>query len=287
YDVTTKMKYSEILMIVRENELHSVRAMNPCMFQVISTNMVNYHLGGRVRHGSPSIFTRFGFEEPDGSPIKITTHQFRHYVNTLMQEGCVSQLDNAIFSGRKSIQQNDEYNHMTSKAKLALLCKVVGEKSKTLGSLAKIPDLIPMSREAYARRRLPAAHVTDIGFCVHDFTQEPCMYYRQCIMCADLVCVKGVDEHAECLRRNLTNTRELLRQSEEAVAEDYAGAGRWVELQSLAVERMEALCAHLDDPRVPEGAVIRVTPPHNLALEGGRRTPCPRQSLYLATGQGV
>ena len=110
---------------------------------------------------------------------------------------------------------------------------------------------------------------------------EPCRRYRQCIMCEDLVCVKGVDEHAACLRRNLAETRELLRQAEEAADEGYAGAGRWAEHQMLAVERMEALCEHLDDPSIPEGSVIQLAPPHNPALGKGRSNPCLKHTLRL------
>lgn len=286
-DRSTKLKYSESMMLVRLNELHSVRAMNPCMFEAISINTVNYHLGGRVEYGGASIFTRLGFEEPDGSPIKVTTHQFRHYVNTLMQEGCVSQLDIALHSGRKDIRQNDAYNHMTSDQILALMPEAADDESNAVGALPKIPNFGLVSREDFARRRLPAAHVTDIGFCTHDFVMEPCKRYRQCIMCEDLVCIKGVDEHAACLRQNLAETRELLRQAEEAADEGYAGAGRWAEHQMLAVERMEALCEHLDDPSVPDGAVIQLAPPHNPALAKGRNNPCLKQTLRLGAGSGV
>jgi hypothetical protein len=53
------------------------------MIEPISINQINSGLGSRAEHGFPSVFSRFGFAEPDGSPIQITTHQFRHYLNTL------------------------------------------------------------------------------------------------------------------------------------------------------------------------------------------------------------
>ena len=34
-----------------------------------------------------SIFERFGYVEKDGAPIRVRTHQLRHYLNTLAQAG--------------------------------------------------------------------------------------------------------------------------------------------------------------------------------------------------------
>jgi hypothetical protein len=60
--------------------------------------------------GQLSAVERYGFREPDGSPIRVTTHQFRPWLNTLAQEGGMSQELIARWSGRKDMAQNGAYN---------------------------------------------------------------------------------------------------------------------------------------------------------------------------------
>jgi hypothetical protein len=99
-DPDTGLKYSDALFICRTDELGKRKASYNWMIEPISIDQINDGLGGRSAYGFASIFSRLGFAEPDGSPIKITTHQFRHYLNTLAQSGCMSQLDVAKWSGR-------------------------------------------------------------------------------------------------------------------------------------------------------------------------------------------
>ena len=286
YDKTTKLSYSESLMVVRKNELHSVRATNPCMCEAVSINRVNYHLGGRVEHGGVSIFSRFGFFEPDGSNIKVTTHQFRHRLNTIAQESYMSQLDIAKWSGRKNIHQNSTYNHVPSvQVSLQLRGAVKDGKVCGTGELSKHIANLPVSRDAYSKLCIPSAHVTDIGYCKRDFTMQPCPHLAQCIMCEDLMCIKGIEEHKACLRRNLEETRRLLREAESAESQGYAGATRWVEYQTLAKERMEALWGLLDDQNIPEGSVIHLAPPHKMALANDRDKRSLNQSQRLRIGK--
>ncbi|PPC99535.1 MAG: integrase [Methylotenera sp.] len=88
-DKNTGCKYSDALFVMRTYELGSQKATLNCMIESVSINQINTGLGGRVEHGHESIFSRFGYTEPDGSNINISTHIFRHYLNTLAQAGGV------------------------------------------------------------------------------------------------------------------------------------------------------------------------------------------------------
>ena len=255
------LKYSDSLFVVRINELGSQRGAYRCMIEPISTNQINSSLGGRVEHGFNSIFTRFGFTEPDGSPIKITTHQFRHYLNTLAQAGGMSQLDIAKWSGRKDIRQNAAYDHVTPDQMLQKIRDAIGDGSQMFGPLAEIPKKVLIPRDEFARLRIPTAHTTELGFCVHDYTMSPCQLHRDCIHCEDLVCVKGDEEKTIRLRQNLDEARELLRKAEDAVGGGYAGGDRWLAHHQSTVERLSQLCSIMDNPSVPHGAVVQLAPP--------------------------
>lgn len=81
------LKFSEALIVVRRNELHSAKGTFSCVIEPVTINQVNTALGTRSEHGFESMFGRLGFTEPDGSHIRVSTHQFRHYLNTLAQAG--------------------------------------------------------------------------------------------------------------------------------------------------------------------------------------------------------
>lgn len=254
------LKYSDALLVVFTNQLHAQRGTYRCMIEPVSVNQINSGLGGRTEHGFKSIFTRFGFTESDGSPIKVTTHQFRHYLNTLAQAGGMSQLDIAKWSGRKDIRQNAAYDHVTPDQMLQKIRDAVGDESQMFGPLAEIPKKVLIPRDEFARLRIPTAHTTDLGFCVHDYTMSPCQLHLDCIHCEDLVCVKGDEEKAMRLRQSLEEARELLQKAEDALAAGYAGGDRWLVHHQTTVERLSQLCSIMDDPLVPLGAVVQLAP---------------------------
>lgn len=257
----TGLKYSDALLIVQTNELNSEKETCRCMIEPISINQINAGLGSRAKHGNTSVFSKFGFTEPDGSPIKITTHQFRHYLNTLAQAGGMSQLDIAKWSGRKDIRQNAAYDHVTSDQMLQKIRDAVGDESQMFGPLAEIPKKVLIPRDEFARLRIPTAHTTDLGFCVHDYTMSPCQLHRDCIHCEDLVCVKGDEAKTIRLRQNLEEARELLQKAADAVDEGHAGGDRWLSHHQSTVERLSQLCSIMNDSSVPCGAVVQLASP--------------------------
>lgn len=260
-DAGLRLKFSDALFVVRVNELHIQRSTYRCMIEAVTINQINTGLGTRVQHGFPSVFTRLGFKEPDGSPLRVTTHQFRHYLNTLAQAGGMSQLDIAKWSGRKNVRENAAYDHVTPDQMLQKIRDAIGDDSQMFGPLAEIPKKVVIPRDEFARLRIPTAHTTDIGFCVHDYTMSPCQLHRDCIHCEDLVCVKGDEEKTRRLRQNLEEAKELLKKAEDAVAEGYAGGDRWLVHHQETVSRLSQLCSIMDDPKIPVGSVTQLTPP--------------------------
>lgn len=280
------LKYSDSLFVVRTNEWGAQKSLYRCMIEPISINQINCGLGSRTEHGQSSIFSRFGFTEPDGSPIKITTHQFRHYLNTLAQVGGMSQLDIAKWSGRKDIHQNAAYDHVTPDQMLKKIRDALGDESQMFGPLAEIPKKALIPRDEFARLRIPTAHTTDLGFCVHDYTMSPCQLHRDCIHCEDLVCVKGDEEKTIRLYQNLDEARELLRKAEDSVGEGYAGGDRWLVHHQSTVERLSQLCLIMDDPNVPLGAVVQLAPPRggNRVSDSSRIALPPTQPMNPPAG---
>lgn len=252
------LNYSEALVVLRRNELHPRKATYRCIIDTVTINQVNTGFGSRSQHGFESMFDRLGFSEPDGSPIRVTTHQFRHYLNTLAQVGGMSQLDIAKWSGRVDIRQNEAYDHVSADQMVAKIRQSIGNESQMFGPLANLPKNIPISRDEFARLKIPTAHTTDFGFCVHDYTMMPCEQHADCINCNEHVCVKGDEHKAAMVKRRLAEARELLARAEAATSEGYYGADRWMEHHQKTVARLTQLVEILDNPSIPTGSVIQL-----------------------------
>lgn len=252
-------KYSDALCIAPRNLFHQEKATYACMIEPIVIQHVNDGLGARSEHGSQSIFDAMDFSDDEGNPICITTHQFRHYLNTLAQARGLSPLDIAKWSGRKDIQQNAADDHVTADELIEKIRAVVGNEDRMLGPLATIPKNILIPRDEFARMKIPTAHTTDYGFCVHDYTMAPCQLHRDCINCEEQVCIKGDEKKLASVRSGLTEARRLLADAEDAVQKGLFGGGRWLEHHQISTNRLGKLCEILEDPDIPVGAVIQLS----------------------------
>ena len=257
----TGLKYSEALCVVNSNLLNESKVTYRCVMEAVSQLHISNRFGARSKRGVQSIFDRAGLFEPDGNPIRVSSHQFRHYLNTLAQSGGMSQFDIAKWSGRKDVRQNDAYDHVSSQELVAQIRAAVGDDKRMFGPLAELPKSVLIPRDEFARLKVPTAHTTDFGYCIHDFVMSPCQIHRDCLNCDEQVCVKG--DHVKEARIRLAHKEaaELLAGAELAASENGLGANRWVEHQRIAVARLDNLCAILDDPAVPKGAFIQLTPP--------------------------
>lgn len=251
----TGLRYSEALCVALRNEITATLSTYRCAFVLVDTGAIRTRLVGTK--SVKSIFEKFGYTDENGKPLRLTSHQFRHYLNTLAQMGGLSQLDIAKWSGRAKVTQNAVYDHQSDRDVLAKVRAAIGDENKMFGPLAHAPKNTLITRDQFATLRVLTAHTTDFGYCVHDFTMLPCQTHRDCLNCDEQVCIKGdaVREHA--IRTYQKETRALLDNAKEAVKDGEFVANRWVTHQSLTLQRLDQLCAILDDPTVPDGAIIQ------------------------------
>ncbi len=258
FDGTSGTSYSEALFVVLKHQFRETPPM-PCMIERVTHGHIADGFGARVQYGTSSVFERLGFKEPDGSPIIVTTHQFRHLLNTMAQKGGASQFAIARWSGRQDFSQNPTYDHESAGELLARVHAKVGDASGLFGLPAEIRIKDPVTREHYARLAAPTAHTTEIGFCLHDFAVAPCELHMDCLRCTEHFCVKGNRHKTEAVRERLTEARTLLARARDGVTAEAWGADRWVEAHTETVARLEALLIVLEDPKVPDGSIIRVS----------------------------
>lgn len=264
------IKYSDALCCFRAHELREdlttsrVRLWSPG--KSTFTTDLNY-IEGQER----SIWRRHGYKKPDGSEISFTSHQLRHFLNTLAQRGDLGQLEIARWSGRANIHQNSVYNHM-SDDEYVELARGVGVG----GVLEKIQINAPVTYTDLEAVGEGIAHITEYGFCVHDYSMLPCQKHRDCLNCTEQVCVKGDAIKLDRLKQQQRLTQIQL---DKAKAEDEMGtygADRWSLHQIKTLERLDQLIQMLESPDLPDGAVLRLN--HDQEFSSLKREIAARQS---------
>lgn len=257
-DKATGLLFRDALCVVHELTMHEGKRTLECSIEAISSQQIGWALGGREDTLKASVFQRLGIDGPDGEKIKINTHKFRHYLNTLAKMGGLDELDIAKWSGRKDVRQNAAYDHFSAKDKLALIRQSVGDSMDMFEVQGWTPNYPSISRDEFANLKITTAHTTEFGYCTHNFTSSPCSQHLDCLNCNELVCVKGDGVREQNIRRMRDETKALLEKAQEAQAQDFYGADRWVEHQMQTLERLDELCNIFNNPAVQNGAVIRL-----------------------------
>lgn len=217
---------------------------------------ITYHqimsaLQGQPGDPSKSIFEEMGIRLSNGSPLIVNTHKPRHYLNTLASKASVPPADTALWSGRKSLQQNSTYDHETAQELLARI-----RKARGVESLAPIPI---DSETAFDIAQIKeTAHTTPFGWCVQSLRQNPCQMFGECLNCTHLVCIKGAEVKLANIRRELERERQLRTRARERIAGGLRASPRWMETFDRKIARLEQLVAILESADVVDGSPVMV-----------------------------
>ena len=247
------LRYSEALFVIRRNQF-SYRATYRGVIQKLTYGQAYVTLAGR---GRDTIFTRLGLTEEDGSHLYIRPHEFRHYLDMLGRTGGLSEMDIAKWAGRAHPAHNAAYDHVSGRDLVAQFREAI-VRGDVRGGAVRIRAKLPVSRGEFAQLIAPTAHITDFGFCIHDFSMSPCRLHRDCINCEELVCIKGDAFRAQRLKKVREDTEQLLQQCFRAEADGSVGANRWVEHHQMTLSRLNELIGILESPDIPDGAFIRL-----------------------------
>lgn len=194
------LKTSDLLIIKFQGAFRFERRMNT--FKIFPEKIfvveINRALG--VEDNYKSIFERRNLTEADGSKIRLTSHQPRHWRNTIYELAGMSNVQQALAMGRQNLNQNKAYQHTSIKQKLKLHQEflsfnsvidkvtflrdgirnktILGEITDTYHYLKKEEGLI--TAEDFINTHGLALHLTPFGGCTHDFSQSPCLKHLQC-----------------------------------------------------------------------------------------------------------
>lgn len=136
------------------------------------------------------------------SENNFNSHHFRHTLNTLLDEGGLSDLLQTEWFGRKNPRDTKAYQH-TSREKRALMLREDIKNGHVGGQIVDKLKSIPITvQDAFLKARVNAVHDVGAGICVHNFVQTPCERHLQCSAdCKDYVWVKDDKGRVDDLKR--------------------------------------------------------------------------------------
>lgn len=269
------LKFSDALFCMLAHQMNSTKSTSPVTLWIPSLAIYNFEVGPSST--GINIFERYGYTDSNGSPLKLTSHQLRHLLNTEAQRSGLTDKQIARWSGRKDIGQNDVYDNRSVSERVEQARPAVEkvQASLTLPTNQSQDGTFVHGQWTIKLRPKPRScsdiaeiqpHLTGLntlyGGCNHDWAFAPCEGFIHCLDCNEHSCIKGGNEDAQTKLRRLEALRlqvahEVTR-AKLATADD-ADAMEWLQAQERYAAKIDELIAILKDPHVPDGSVIRIT----------------------------
>ncbi|MCB5226498.1 hypothetical protein JAO78_006685 [Alishewanella sp. 16-MA] len=220
-----------------------------------------------------SVFERYDFPElADLEPdLQVRTHQFRHLLNTIMQESDqFSQEEIARNFLRSGVKDNAAYNHRTQSKGAApaiegIVSLVMAKKEdlplETAAKLARSFPLLSPNELTRDLDSLGSSHVMDIGRCRHDYVQGPCGLHYACLHnCKHYRRTKGDATEIARLEARRSIALEQMKIALTDAEDGFTGANQWYNHHAELVAGCDAALAVEKDPQYTPGQIVQIFP---------------------------
>lgn len=253
-----KIQYlSDSLCVCFFNQCSSTKSTFELIAEPINEQHISDLLGGRET--VKSAFDRRGLKASDGSRLKVTTHAFRHWLNTIADHGGLNELQLARWMGRKDVRQNEAYIHGTVLQRVEMAKELIKEGGLA-GPVAEVYEgLDPVERDLFLEAHVSTVLFTPFGLCLHDYSIEPCEYHLKCLEgCNDYLRTKGSERE----REELENLKEFLERQLDTHRDPSGILNLNDPFCQHTMRQLNGVNAALsiDDQGVNDGEIIKVFP---------------------------
>lgn len=262
FDKLTNLKYSDALCIARKNELGLLKRPLACMIVPVQPHNITKTLCVDPTHRS-SLYSRTSVPRELYEDINITSHQPRHFLDSIANAANMDTFDIAAWAGRKNVRQNDAYDHIGADERAAEMRPSVIAALEAAAPDARVSRYIPIRRSELDANEMRSGHITDLGYCVHDFSESPCGRFGEHISCEEHQIVKGDAKCESNIRAALQEQVRLLNIAKRALLRGNQSARTWLETHERQLELLQDIATILDDPKTEDGSLVR--------LSGGRK----------------
>nr|WP_287410223.1 hypothetical protein [Pseudodesulfovibrio sp.] len=253
------LKYSDCLLVFPLHWFKDyTKAYENVMIQPVSMSTV-CRLFGSASYAN-TIFARHGLTEEDGSPIKISTHNFRHYQDTVSEYGGIAQQTRAYFAGRKDIRHNQAYSH-ADKVVLAEKALTINDQSDASPSNTNFTNEIynqPALLAEYLERQLnEMVNVIDVGFCTLGDGQI-CPKIGDHFLCSNSLFVKGDSRFSQSLLPLINKMEKEIADCQEA--HPIVGIDPSLIHHKQVLSVLKGLNAINENPDIPDNSFVKLIP---------------------------
>lgn len=237
-----ELHLSDALACVFGNAFHAERSTLTYAVTAISEQQLSDFI--RHRGGQPAAFERYGLRGPDGNLLRVNSHAFRHWLNDLLDRGGLSDLEQAVYFGRRNPQDNRAYQTKTP-AERARKAREDLKAGTLRGPVEQVIARLPVARrDAVLAARVQAVHVVPGGLCFHQFSQSPCPNQMACTDgCGDFHWQTDDPLAKQELEFQKTVLEVAVDTASREVAEESWGANAWLQHNSRKLEQVNAAIA--------------------------------------------
>ena len=142
-------------------------------------------LGGT--HTTPSVFERHGILDPrTGHIAKFTSHQIRHWLETQLHKGGLTDAQLASLMNRKNVAAGSVYNQMTNAERREFTREGIhgGAIGGIVADVVNRSDVTKAEAQEILEARLRQINVMPHGLCLKDLATEPCPHHMSCFSAA-------------------------------------------------------------------------------------------------------
>lgn len=239
YDEEKSIRFSNALCLLNPRQFSLSQMSDIYSFYKPTKGFFFNDIQNKMRHesGFKNIFARYGYYDIEGKPLLIRSHQPRHLLNTIAHYGEMSELDIAKWSGRVNVNQNRVYNHVSEEDMLDKIKAI-----KLNGSNYCQSETIPTNELTidFDNLNQGAIHLTEFGYCVHNYLVKPCAKINQFVECDnETLDMKSVDRiRLQSLREKIMQLKRITKIAYDNG--DY-GADKWLQHHEKNLERINKL----------------------------------------------
>lgn len=212
-----------------------------------------------------SWFGRLFFRGREREDLSLGTHAMRHLLNTLAQSKHIDQRLIAMWSGRSSVEQNDDYDHRTPLEKIDLIDEnAIGAGFEFGGFLDDLYEQehkqTGVSTEHFFKIKIGSLHVTELGLCRHNYNSGPCPNVFQCIDCSEHCFKRGDDKSLLAAHRMVEKLKPVIAAAQIAVDKGEPGAEKFLNSHKNKISRYKKQIEICSDTSVPANALCALAP---------------------------
>lgn len=226
----SRLEPHEALFVVEPHTLSYGRKPTKGKYTVVPGNTLVRWLGGEAKaegtgRVTEAIFARFRIKDPrTGEVANFTSHQIRHWLNTMYLKGGLTSVEAALVMGHDLIANAiyDQRDFLEREAALRQAVRTnhaVGHIQDTYSAFA---DLEPEKAEEYLLSTLRRHSLMPHGACTRDLRRDPCPNQLSCFADQDRTdggacqyllvdtTIPGIAAHLEYLERQQGLLLEML-----------------------------------------------------------------------------